>query len=66
MTVLGDDRGFGPCATKGGAGSENGLKIFVGLLVTKNALGNLKQAAKVNQSRDAPRCPELSRRWTGK
>ena len=36
---------------QGGGGSEDEPELFVGFLVAENPLGDLKQAAKLNQSR---------------
>ena len=49
--MLVDYRRLRARTAQAGAGSEDELEIFVGFLVAENPLGDLKQAAKLNQSR---------------
>lgn len=44
---------LGRAPTKRGTGREDALKVFVRFLVPENSLGHLKQAAKLDQGRDA-------------
>ena len=52
VSVLVDDGGLGSRAAQRGTGSKDELEVFIGLLVTHDAVGRLQQISELDQGRD--------------